>query len=71
MANKIIREEDSVEFEKYEDLSFADDGENNVGLFVKDEFVGEIEVFIDGENEKREYVCINYEVVYLDTITKR
>ncbi len=66
---QIIREEDEVIFEKYEDLSYFDPKTDYVNLFVKDEYVGDIEVFTDRENGNREYVCINYEVVYLDSIT--
>ena len=65
---KIITEDTEVKFEKNEDLSFYDYGGDNVELYVNGEFLGEIEVFTDRENGNREYICINYEVVYLDSI---
>jgi hypothetical protein len=65
---KIITEDTEVKFEKNEDLSFSDYCGDNVGLYVNGEFLGEIEVFTDRENGNREYICINYEVVYLDSI---
>ena len=67
--NKIIKEEDEVVFEKYEDLSYYDPKTEHVDLFVKDEFAGKIEVWTDRENGNREYICVNYEMIYLDTIT--
>jgi outer membrane usher protein FimD/PapC len=65
---KIITEDTEVKFEKNEDLSFYDYGGDNVELYVNGEFLGEIEVFTDRENGNREYICINHEVVYLDSI---
>ena len=64
----IITEDTEVKFKEYEDLSFLDYGGDNVELYVNGEFLGEIEVFTDYENEDREYICINHEVVYLDSI---
>ena len=69
MAMQLITEETEVIFEKNEDLSYYESGTENVDLFVKDDCVGEIEVFTDRENEEREYICVNYEMIYLDTIT--
>jgi hypothetical protein len=69
MAKKFITEETTIVFEKYEDLSYYESGTENVDLFVKGDYVGEIEVFTDRGNEEREYICINNEMVYLDTIT--
>ena len=70
MAN-IILEETEVKFKDYKDLSYKETQEDNIELFVKDELVGEIEAFTDRENGNREYICLNYEMVYLDTIIKR
>lgn len=68
---KIITEDTEVKFEKNEDLSFYDYGGDNVELWVKDEYVGDIEVFTDRENDNQEYICVNHEIIYLDTITER
>lgn len=67
----LITEETEVKFEKKEDLSYYDFDGDNVELWVKDEFVGDIEVFTDRENGNREYICVNYEMIYLDTIAER
>ena len=69
--SKLILEETEVVYKNLSDLSFADDGEDNVELYVNDELIGEIDVFTDRGNEEREYICVNYEMIYLDTITKR
>lgn len=66
----MIKEETEIKFERYTDLSYHDEGEPEVTLYVKDRPVGYIKVWKDSEQDGREYVCINYEVVYLDTINK-
>jgi uncharacterized protein (DUF736 family) len=67
---KIITEETEVKFEKYTDLSYLDEGEPEVTLYVNDMSVGYIKVWKDIEQDGREYICVNYEVIYLDTIDK-
>jgi len=53
------------------ELSYLDYGEDFVILFFNNNFVCPIKVFTDRENEKREYICVNNEITYLDTITKK
>lgn len=65
---KRIKEETLVKFEKYTDLSYLDEGEPEVTLYVRDMAVGYVKVWKDSEQDGREYICINYEVVYLDTL---
>ena len=65
-----INEETEVIFEKYTDLSYLDEGDVDVLLYVGDEAVGKIKVWKDSEQEGREYICVNYEIIYLDTINK-
>jgi hypothetical protein len=67
---KIITEETEIKFEKYTDLSYLDDGEPEVTLYVDDMAVGHIKVWKDSEQDGREYICLNYEVIYLDTLNK-
>ena len=75
---KIIEEEDYVIFAQYSELSYKDTDEKDVELFINGESEGKIKVWIDSEKkdmgipEKEcEYICLNYEIVYLDNITKR
>lgn len=70
MALRKIREEDNIEFTSYDQLSYEDDGSKNVKLYVDNKYVGPIKVWLDGENEDREYICLNYEIVYLYVIKK-
>lgn len=73
MANKkLIMEEDVVTFAEYKQLSYYDEPEPEpeVMLFVDDKFIGYIKVWLDSEEHGREYICLNYEIVYLDTIRK-
>lgn len=65
----LLCEEDEIVFEKYEDLSYENKGEL-IELYVKGEYVGDMEVWNDSEMDGREYVTINYTIVYLDTIKK-
>jgi hypothetical protein len=65
-----ITEETEVKFGEYKQLTYLDDGEPEVTLFVDDMVVGYIKVWKDSEQDGREYICINYEIVYLDTLHK-
>ena len=67
---KKIKEETEVMFDKYTDLAYLDEGEPEVTLYVKDMAVGYILVWKDIEQDGREYICLNYEIIYLDTIDK-
>jgi hypothetical protein len=65
-----IKEETEVKFTQYEQLSYLDEGEPEVTLYVDDRVVGYIKVWKDSEQDGREYICLNYEIVYLDTLNK-
>lgn len=65
-----IKEETEVKFTQYEQLSYLDEGEPEVTLYVDDRVVGYIKVWKDSEQDEREYICLNYEIVYLDTLYK-
>jgi hypothetical protein len=68
--NKIIAEETEVKYQNLDDLSYIDFGEDMIALYVNKEFEGDIKVWKDSEMDGREYICINYEIIYLDTIKK-
>ena len=61
----LIGEEDQVEFERYDQLSYQDKNEV-IELFVDDFYIGDMKVWKDSEMEGREYVCINYEIISLN-----
>jgi hypothetical protein len=67
---KRIKEETEVMFKDYKQLSYQDEGEPEVTLYVDDRPVGIIKVWLDSEMDNREYICLNYEIVYLDTLDK-
>lgn len=74
MANPMVRtiqEEDEVKYQNLEELSYFDVGDEFVALYVNRQYEGDIKVWKDSEMDGREYVCINYEIIYLDTITER
>ena len=64
---KIIKEETNVDYKSLDELSYVNDG-LYVQLYVNKELVGKVIVFLDSEEDNREYICINYEIIYLDTI---
>jgi len=66
--NKIIEEETEVKYQNLDDLSYIDFGEDMIALYVNKQFEGDIKVWKDSEMDGREYICINYEIIYLDTI---
>ena len=69
-AVRIIQEEDEVKYQNLDELSYFDDDKDTVALYVKNNYEGDIKVWKDSEMDGREYVCINYEIIYLDTIRK-
>lgn len=64
-------EELELEFENYSQLSIEDLKEEYIELFLNEKSVGLMKVFTDIENGKREYIILNYEIIYLDTIKNR
>lgn len=69
-ANK-YHEDLELKYKNYSQLSFEDLGEEYVQLFLDNESVGLIEISTDVENQKREYIIVNHEIIYLDTIKSR
>jgi hypothetical protein len=66
-----IEEEDEVDFVSYDELSYKDNDSEDVELYCNDEYIGDIKVWLDSDMDNREYLCINYTVVYLDTLKKQ
>lgn len=65
---KKYTEDLELKFENYSQLSFEDLGEDYVQLFLDNESIGLVEISTDMENKKREYIIVNHEIIYLDTI---
>ena len=66
---KRYSDEFSLDFKDYNQLSFEDDGQSAyVKVYLDDEPVAFCKVYNDRENDSREYICINYEILYLDTL---
>ena len=66
--NNIITEETEVKYQNLDELSYVDFYDDMVALYVNKEFEGDIKVWNDSEMDGREYICVNYEIIYLDTI---
>jgi len=76
MAKKTYSEDLSLEFKSYDQLSYNDTGGKYVELFQDDQLIGKVEVWTDRDNETREgkeqeYILINHEMIYLDSLSKR
>ena len=65
-----LTEEDEIEYKKISQLSYVNK-EEVIELFVDDFYIGDLKVFLDSEMEEREYVTINYEIIYLDNLKLR
>lgn len=73
MPSRNIKEADDVSFRSYDQLSYEDDGNPKVKLYVDNVYIGRIKVWVDrmdNEFDEREYICVNYEMIYLDTLKK-
>lgn len=68
---KKITEETGITFTRYDQLSYYDNDEPEVVLYIDEKPVGEIKVWQDSEMQGREYICLNYEIVYLDRLIRR
>lgn len=64
-------EQIGLQFKNYSQLSFKDLGEDSIQLFLDNESVGMADVWTDVGNQNREYIIINNEIIYLDTIKHR
>lgn len=58
----------SLDYNSLTELSYFDDGENEIELYHGETFVGYLEVWTDMGTEE-EYIIINHEIIYLNQIT--
>lgn len=70
MSKKMITEETDVQYTDRAQLSYADDGQPEVELYLDGTSLGWAKVWRDSEMDGREYICLNYEIIYLDTLEK-
>lgn len=64
------KDEFQADFTDYSQLSYVDEGKTHVTLLIDGTPVARLLVYRDAEENDREYVCINYEILYLDTLTE-
>lgn len=64
-------EEFELDYKTSDELSYWDTQEKYIRLYKNDSLQGYLYVYRDSEMDNIEYVCINYEVVYLDTLKKK
>jgi len=61
-------EEIFCDFKDYSKLSITDSGNEYIELLLSDVIIGNLKVWTDTGNGNMEYVIINNEVIYLNTI---
>jgi hypothetical protein len=64
----LINEFDEVEYTNDEQLSYELYKDDYIELYVDDFYIGLCEVWLDAEMDSREYIILNYNIVYLDAI---
>jgi hypothetical protein len=63
-----ITEEEEVYFEEYSDLEYFKKRKEMITLYNKGKIEGNCYIWKDSEMDNREYIILNYEVIYLDTL---
>ena len=72
MNKELITKDTKIEFNDLSELSYKDNLQVTVRLYVNKLFVGRVKVEGDFiKNGDREYIQINNEDIYLDTIKKK
>lgn len=69
----IIDEDTSIEFTQYSEITFnyLDDIEDEISyvlIYLNGKFVANMRIWYDSLMEDREYLTINHEIIYLDTL---
>ena len=64
----LINEFDEVEYTNDEQLSYQLYKDDYIELYVDDFYIGLCEVWLDVEMDYRQYIILNYTIVYLDAI---
>lgn len=59
-----------LDYELLNELSYYDEDDYYIQLFLNKEFVANLKVWSDAEQDDREYIIINHEIIYLDEIKK-
>ncbi len=74
---KIKTEDDTIEYSSLDNLFFSYQREPNITLVwlyedlgKKNKELGLFEVWFDDEMDKREYIILNHEITYLDTLSE-
>lgn len=71
MIKDLINEEWEVEYQTENDLSYEPYTDGYVELYVGDFYEGVCQVWYDSEMDDREYIILNYTIIYLDTLQRR
>lgn len=65
---KIITEDTPVDYVSEKQLTFYDDQEKYITLYISEILIGKCKVWLDSEMHDREYITLNHTIIYLDTI---
>jgi hypothetical protein len=59
-----------LEFKDYNELSVCDYLSLNLKVYHNDKFIGETLIYEDIENDSKEYIIINNEIIYIEDLKK-
>ena len=65
---KIITEDTPVDYVSTKQLTFYNNQEKYIKLYVSEVLVGKCKVWLDSQMNDREYITLNNTIIYLDTI---
>jgi hypothetical protein len=64
----LITEEDEVDYTNDEQLTYSLFDADHIELYVDDFYIGKCQIWNDNEMDNRNYITLNYNIIYLDTI---
>lgn len=64
-------EDFNLDYNSLDELSYWDTQEPFIRIYKNDLLQGYVEVWTDYDNNKREYIIINNEIVYLDNLKQK
>jgi hypothetical protein len=68
---QMITEDTEITYSNESELSYFDDGDVTVSVYVNREFVGDARIYKDAEMDGREYIILNNTIIYLDVIERK
>lgn len=65
----LITEETEVSFNSEVELSYMPFIDGYIELYINGFYIGVCQIWYDSEMENREYIILNYSIIYLDILS--